>query len=86
MTSVKLWGIMFVDIPTAIPLAPFISKLGNLAGKNEGSFRLPSKLSIKLTVTSFIKSSVIFSVIGANFASVYRIAAGLSPSIDPKLP
>ncbi len=29
---------MFVAIPTAIPEAPLTNKLGNIAGKTEGSF------------------------------------------------
>ena len=32
----KLWGAMLVDIPTAIPEEPLISKLGILAGKTSG--------------------------------------------------
>ena len=37
ITSVKLWGGMFVARPTAIPKEPFTSKLGYLAGKTSGS-------------------------------------------------
>ena len=42
ITSVKLWGGIFVAIPTAIPAAPFTSKLGKRAGKTDGSLSLPS--------------------------------------------
>ena len=42
MTSPKLCGGILVAIPTAIPVEPFTSKFGNLAGKTEGSFNLSS--------------------------------------------
>ena len=31
--SVRLWGAIVVDIPTAIPAAPFINNNGSFAGK-----------------------------------------------------
>ena len=36
-TSVKLWGGMFVAIPTAIPEAPLRIKVGSFPGKSSGS-------------------------------------------------
>ena len=36
-TSFKLWGGMFVAIPTAIPLAPLTRRFGKAAGSTEGS-------------------------------------------------
>ena len=36
-TSPRLWGGMFVAIPTAIPEAPLTSRLGNCAGRTTGS-------------------------------------------------
>ena len=44
MTSERLWGGIFVAIPTAIPEAPFTSRLGILVGKTEGSVSESSKL------------------------------------------
>ena len=37
VTSDKLWGGIFVAIPTAIPPEPLTSKFGNSAGKTIGS-------------------------------------------------
>ena len=61
---------MFVAKPTAIPDAPFTSKLGNLPGKTSGSFKLSSKFKEKLTVSLSIsrKSS---KVSGSILASVW---------------
>ena len=42
MTSVMLCGGILVAMPTAIPEAPLINKLGIRVGKTEGSFSLPS--------------------------------------------
>ena len=39
MTSPKLWGGMFVAIPTAIPDEPLTRRFGNLVGKTTGSKR-----------------------------------------------
>ena len=71
-----------VAIPTAIPEPPFIKRLGILVGKTTGSSRVSSKFNCLSTVFLSIsanKSSDIFCIL----ASVYLIAAGLSPSIDP---
>ena len=85
ITSVKLCGGILVAIPTAIPEVPFINKLGTRVGKTVGSFKVSSKFNCRSTVSlsiSAIKSSEILRI----RASVYLIAAGLSPSTDPKLP
>ena len=85
ITSERLWGGMFVAIPTAIPEAPFMISAGTLVGNTVGSIIVSSKLSWKSTVSlsmSDKRSSDIFCIL----ASVYLIAAGLSPSTDPKLP
>ena len=85
ITSERLCGGIFVAIPTAIPEAPFIIKAGTLVGSTVGSIMVSSKLSWKSTVSLSIsdkRSSDIFCIL----ASVYLMAAGLSPSTDPKLP
>ena len=54
-------------------------------GKTTGSISEPSKFGLKATV--FFRISPISSIAsGRSLASVYRIAAGLSPSSEPKLP
>ena len=50
-TSPRLWGGILVAIPTAIPSEPFTRRLGNFEGSTVGSFREPSKLSMKSTVS-----------------------------------
>ena len=40
--SVRLWGGISVDNPTAIPDAPFRRHKGNLAGNSSGSIKEPS--------------------------------------------
>ena len=40
--SIRLWGGIFVAIPTAIPVEPFTNKFGILVGKTVGSFSDPS--------------------------------------------
>ena len=42
-TSFRLCGGILVAIPTAIPVAPFKSRLGSLAGRTVGSSKLSSK-------------------------------------------
>ena len=74
-----------VAIPTAIPDAPFIINAGTLVGNTVGSIMVSSKFNWKSTVSLSISdnnSSDIFCIL----VSVYLIAAGLSPSTDPKLP
>ena len=84
--SPRLCGGIDVAIPTAMPCAPLRRRKGSLAGSTVGSRSEPSKLSAKSTV------SIATSASSASFArlasrhSVYRIAAGGSGSIEPKLP
>ncbi len=54
--SPKLWGGMFVAIPTAIPDDPFSNKNGSWAGRTSGSFCEPSKLFENFTVSEPISS------------------------------
>ena len=50
-TSLRLWGGMLVAIPTAIPDAPFTSKLGKRAGSTFGSLKVSSKFRVQSTVS-----------------------------------
>ena len=85
ITSPRLCGGMFVAMPTAIPEEPFTSRFGNRAGSTTGWTSYPSKFGSNSTVSlSMSRSSSIAS--RANRASVYRAAAGGSPSIEPKFP
>ncbi len=69
INSVKLWGGITVDMPTAIPMVPLSNKLGNLAGRTAGSFKESSKFGFQFTV-SFSKSNRISSAMPVNLASV----------------
>ena len=62
-----------------------MKEMGNLVGMTVGSNRVSSKLLVMSTV-SFSKSSIMASPMRLSRASVYRMAAGLSPSTLPKLP
>ena len=53
--SDRLWGGIFVAIPTAIPSEPFTSSVGTAEGNTLGSFNVSSKLRSHSTV-SFSKS------------------------------
>ena len=68
-TSRRLWGGTFVLMPTAMPLEPFTSRLGNFAGSASGSARWPSKLGPNSTV-SFSMSASSSVEIAARRASV----------------
>ena len=85
ITSFRLWGGILVAIPTAIPDEPLTKRLGNLDGSTDGSNSSPSKFGTKSTVFLLISLSI-WRVILLIFASVYLIAAALSPSTEPKLP
>ena len=74
ITSPKLWGGIFVAIPTAIPIVPFTKIFGNLDGNTDGSFSLSSKFGVKFTV-SFLISLNNSSDIFDSLDSVYLIAA-----------
>ena len=85
MTSVGLCGGMFVAIPTAIPVVPLIKRFGSVAGSTAGSFSLSSKFGKKSTrPLSKLSNSIIPGF--DKRASVYRMAAAPSPSIEPKFP
>ena len=83
--SPRLCGGILGAMPTAMPEAPLISILGNRAGKTVGSPKESSKFGVKSTVFWSISASS-SSAMGARRASVYRMAAGGSPSTLPKLP
>ena len=85
ITSDTLCGGMFVAIPTAIPVVPLIKRFGSVAGKTSGSFSLSSKFGPKGT-SPLSKFSRSVKAPADKRASVYRIAAALSPSMEPKLP
>ena len=85
IVSERLWGGIFVAIPTAIPSEPLINKFGNTEGRTAGSFRVSSKLFIHSTVSLSISLNNSLPILDIR-DSVYRIAAALSPSTDPKLP
>ena len=76
---------MLVAIPTAIPDDPLTKRFGYLEGNTTGSCSSPSKFGIKFTVFLFISLSISTAILFI-FASVYLIAAALSPSTEPKLP
>ena len=86
ITSSRLCVGMLVVIPTAIPSEPLISIFGTLTGRTEGSFSVSSKFGTKST--TFLSRSLRYTSC-VNFlrrASVYRIAAAPSPSMEPKFP
>ena len=83
--STRLCGGIFVAIPTAIPSDPLTKRLGQTAGSTVGSSIVSSKFGCQSTV-SFSRSLSISAPKRAIRASVYLIAAALSPSTDPKFP
>ena len=85
ITSPKLWGGIFVAIPTAIPEDPLTKRFGYLEGNTTGSCSSPSKFGMKSTVFLLISLSISIAILFI-LASVYLIAAALSPSTEPKLP
>ena len=84
-TSFKLCGGILVAIPTAIPSLPFNNRFGSLDGRTLGSCSVSSKFGWKSTVFFLISSNICLEIL-SNLDSVYLIAAGGSPSIEPKLP
>ena len=72
-------------MPTAMPVDPFTSRFGYGVGSTVGSSVVSSKFGRKSTV-SLSRSVIIVSASDSRRASVYRYAAGGSPSTDPKLP
>ncbi len=85
MISPRLCGGTFVAMPTAMPDEPLTSRFGKREGRTIGSLSYPSKFGTKSTV-SLPMSRNISMARGASRASVYLMAAGGSPSIEPKLP
>ena len=84
-SSRRLCGGIDVAMPTAMPDAPLASRNGSRAGSTLGSFSESSKLGAKSTVLRSMSCSISVAM-AASRASVYRIAAGGSLSIDPKFP
>ena len=85
ITSPGLCGGILVAIPTAIPVVPFMRRFGRVAGRTRGSFSLSSKFGPNGTRPLSRFSSIVIAVFDS-LASVYRIAAAPSPSIEPKFP
>ena len=83
--SRRLCGGILVAIPTAMPCAPLTNKFGKRLGSTTGSCSVSSKFGTKSTV-SLLMSAIISIAIWESLASVYRIAAAPSPSMDPKFP
>ena len=84
-TSTRLWGAMFVAMPTAMPLAPFTSRFGKLGGQHVGLVELAVEVRDEVDDVLVEVSATIAIAAGASRASVYRDAAGPS-SREPKLP
>mmetsp|Transcript_4941 Transcript_4941/g.15638 ORF Transcript_4941/g.15638 Transcript_4941/m.15638 type:complete len:216 (+) Transcript_4941:1889-2536(+) len=85
-SSPKLCGGILVAMPTAIPDAPLRRSIGSRAGRTIGSRSDASKLSVKSTVSRATSVSSESRARRCSLHSVYRIAAGGSGSLDPKLP
>ena len=85
ITSRRLCGGILVAIPTAIPVVPFTKRFGKRDGKTTGSFSVSSKFGAKSTVSLLMSASISIAIFDS-LASVYRIAAAPSPSMDPKFP
>ncbi len=49
-TSRRLWGGISVDMPTAMPDAPFRRRFGRRAGRRTGSLSVPSKFGCQSVV------------------------------------
>ena len=71
MISPRLWGGMFVAMPTAIPWPPLTSRLGNRLGRTVGSSVEPSKFPAMSTVSWSMSASICMAS-GDNRHSVYR--------------
>ena len=86
ITSPRLWVGILVAIPTAMPSAPLTNRFGTRTGSTSGSFSVSSKFGTKFTISLSRSARKISWVNFASLASVYRMAAAPSPSIEPKLP
>ena len=82
MISVRLWGGMLVAMPTAMPAEPLTRRLGTRVGSTVGSRSDSSKFGTKSTVSLSMSASISWAIL-ARRASVYRMAAGGSPSTEP---
>ena len=58
MTSPRLWGGMFVAMPTAMPVDPLTKRFGYLDGRTIGSLRVSSKFEPKSTVSFSMSVSI----------------------------
>ncbi|CAI8370314.1 MAG: Uncharacterised protein [Cryomorphaceae bacterium] len=58
-----LCGGILVAIPTAIPVAPFKSNAGNLAGKTDGSLSVSSKFKFQSIVSLSISNNMSSAVL-----------------------
>ena len=74
-------------MPTAMPLDPLTSRFRGSLARQNGGLHQPSRRSspCESTVSNLMSSSSATAA-AVMRASVYRIAAGGSPSMDPKLP
>ena len=68
-----------------MPELPFTSRFGNLDGNTTGSIFVFVEVGLKSTVSLFMSASI-SEAIFESLASVYLMAAGGSPSLDPKFP
>ena len=62
MTSVRLWGGIFVAMPTAMPDEPLTRRFGKREGSTRGSFRVSSKLGSQSTVSLSMSRSISFEI------------------------
>lgn len=62
MASVRLWGGIFVAMPTAMPLEPFTSRFGKRLGSTRGSLRDSSKFGSQSTVSFSRSRSISFEI------------------------
>ena len=63
ITSFRLWGGIFVAIPTAIPFVPLTRRFGNLDGSTSGSFSVSSKFGEKSTVSLLISAVISMEIL-----------------------
>ena len=69
ITSLRLCGGILVDMPTAIPVAPFTRRFGKRAGRTVGSSYSLEKFGMKSTVFLLIPESISAAILDI-FASV----------------
>ena len=66
---------MLVAMPTAMPPAPFTSRLGNQRGQDEGLLLVPVVVGHEVDGLGVDVASISMAI-GDSRASVYRMAAG----------